>query len=680
MQTVAFDTETHAITPGNLTPRLVCVSFAVQDDVFLLDRQDGLELIEEGLRQGYTYVGHNVAYDFGVLANENPKLFPLIFQAYAENRIHDTKVREELRDIALGRVTLGTHPMVSINGKWTPCDYSLAGLVLRYLGKSRHDEKSAATAWRFRYAELDGTPLYKWPVEARNYALEDAKDTLAVFRAQEAVHDEFTQVRAAWALHLMSVHGMVTDKKAVEELETSLLSEQEKNRRRLIQAKFLKGVKLTPKEIREGKAEDFIHGNAKMRWAKDTKRIKEYVERVYRRQGKTPPLTESGAVSTDKDTLNQSGSRLLALLSDAGGVDKLLQTYIPVLQQGVEKPINARFNVLVSSGRTSCFVGETLIRTPEGYVKLASIRVGMLVWTHQNRWRKVTAFFEQGIQEVVEVTLSNGEQFACTRDHLFLTKANRWLALEEIGYEFFKKLDTQQSKPTSSRDSVSKQRLEDNRDYRKNVEYDTTQYNRRFTFGDVTRRIQSIKTSALSLIQNRREKSNVAEKLGATSQLERGLRRWLWLFDASRQGRYTTFRASNRDGRSSWLAVFARNFIRSSHRRKSEKQHFGQFGFNNTTRAFDNSLNAKTRQFFVTIKEIKTGGSREVFDISVEEDESFEVAGVFAHNCSSPNLQNLPTGRRVSGVRECFVPRETMQVVEVPDNYVLQPGEEWADE
>lgn len=353
MQTVAFDTETHAITPGNLTPRLVCVSFAVQDDVFLLDRKDGLELLEEGLQQGYTYVGHNVAYDLGVVANENPKLFPLIFQAYAENRIHDTKIREELRDIAIGRVTLGSHAMVSIDGKWTPCDYSLAGLVQRYLGKSRHHEKEAPDAWRFRYAELDGTPLYQWPKEARQYALDDARDTLAVFQAQPPVHDEFTQVRAAWALHLMSVHGMVTDKNAVEVLEGTLFAEQEKNRRRLIQAKFLKGVRLTPKEVREGKQADFIEKNVKMRWAKDTKRIKEYVERVYRRMGRAPPLTETGAVSTDKDTLNESGSRLLSLLSDAGGVDKILQTYMPVLRQGTQTAINTRFNVLVSSGRTS---------------------------------------------------------------------------------------------------------------------------------------------------------------------------------------------------------------------------------------------------------------------------------------------------------------------------------------
>ena len=56
----------------------------------------------------------------------------------------------------------------------------------------------------------------------------------------------------------------------------------------------------------------------------------------------------------------------------------------------------------------------------------------------------------------------------------------------------------------------------------------------------------------------------------------------------------------------------------------------------------------------VEIKKIERAGDCRVYDLTVEEDESYETAGVFSHNCSKPNLQNQP---RKIGVRECFIPR-----------------------
>lgn len=356
-KTISFDTETHLITPGNLTPKLVCISFYDFDRGSWLEKaQDGLDTMQKFLEnEKLMFVGHNVAFDFGVVAAARPSLMPLIFKAYAETRIYDTKIREELNDIARGRITVGTKHMVMLKGKLTPCDYSLAGLARRYLNKDRSADKENPDSWRFRYAELENVPLAWWPEEAKKYALEDAEDTYDIsWNQREFPEDMFTHINAAWALHLMSAHGMRTDGEAVAKLEIELLSEQKKNRARLIKAGILKGKKMTPKELREGKVPDYYDNNKPYRWAKDMGLIKQYVERVYSRRGMKPPLTETGSVATDKDTLNESGSLLLSLLSDAGGVDKILQTYVPVLKQGIHTPINARFNVLVSSGRTSC--------------------------------------------------------------------------------------------------------------------------------------------------------------------------------------------------------------------------------------------------------------------------------------------------------------------------------------
>lgn len=52
-----------------------------------------------------------------------------------------------------------------------------------------------------------------------------------------------------------------------------------------------------------------------------------------------------------------------------------------------------------------------------------------------------------------------------------------------------------------------------------------------------------------------------------------------------------------------------------------------------------------------TIEAIYPRGSLEVYDLTVEEDESFETCGIFSHNCSNPNLQQIP---RLKTFRDCF--------------------------
>ncbi|MEG7784113.1 hypothetical protein, partial [Listeria monocytogenes] len=53
-------------------------------------------------------VGQNIAYDAAVLCAEFPTLLPLWFTAYEQGRILDTKLREQLIDIAsVGRTKGG---------------------------------------------------------------------------------------------------------------------------------------------------------------------------------------------------------------------------------------------------------------------------------------------------------------------------------------------------------------------------------------------------------------------------------------------------------------------------------------------------------------------------------------------------------------------------------------------
>lgn len=361
---IAFDVESHAIQPGLLAPPLVCVSFCDGTRTWLENAEDGCKTLERFMCAGETIIAHNGAFDFAVVAAYRPDLLPLIFQHMASDLVLDTKIAEELIDIANGRIQQSGAVMVfdKVNGAYRKADYSLAGLGSKYLDKDRSEEKKNPNAWRVRFGELDGVAIKDYPPEASSYAMEDATDTHAIGVAQgPRPATECAQVRAAWALHLMSCHGIRTDRAAVDALETKLLAAKKKNDRRLHQAKFFKPRRATKDEVAAGNVDYWEEpkkaGGEKRptRFAKDMERISGFVTRVYQRRLKRdPPKTESGRVSTDRDTLAQSGSCLLACLADGGGVDKILQTYLPALRQGTEVPINARFHVLVNSGRTSC--------------------------------------------------------------------------------------------------------------------------------------------------------------------------------------------------------------------------------------------------------------------------------------------------------------------------------------
>ena len=69
----------------------------------------------------------------------------------------------------------------------------------------------------------------------------------------------------------------------------------------------------------------------------------------------------------------------------------------------------------------------------------------------------------------------------------------------------------------------------------------------------------------------------------------------------------------------------------------------------------DVALYAGEGQSFVTVEKVDPCGSAEVYDIAVDEDESYECCGVFSHNSSKPNLQQIP---RTADYRSCFVPEQ----------------------
>jgi DNA polymerase-1 len=343
---IAFDTETWLIQPGNLTPKVVCLTWHDGETSDILVGEDIFEWARKALSGTDLLVGQNVAYDLGVLVAGDPTLIPLVFKALEDGRIRDTMIREKLLLLAQGRLSF------DYKMKRKP-KFSLAAHVMRHFRIDISASKQGDDVWRLRYSELDGVPLHQWPVDAAAYAIEDAEWTWKVHESQsqpyrslgevyaseKGVRNEDDQVRAAWALHLMSVWGLRTDAIAVDALEGRLRPEVEAMQQTLLDAGLMKS-KTVKGEVRR---------------SKDMAALRERIKSAYSDQGKKTPLTTKGSISTSGEVLKQSGDALLISLGELSGTEKLLTAFVPMLKMGVKAPLNPGYDVLKETGRTSSF-------------------------------------------------------------------------------------------------------------------------------------------------------------------------------------------------------------------------------------------------------------------------------------------------------------------------------------
>jgi len=305
-----IDCETFLIRPGLPNPRLVC---CVIDEVLYHATSPSLERRLAGILTHESVLGHNICFDFGVLCKQFPRLTPLVFTAFEEGRVHDTLIREQLIQIANG-----------VGGK-----LSLAALVQKYLDLDISESKSGG--WRYRYSTLLDVKAEDWPEAAVKYAVDDVLLTRRVYDEQDGFPfgaQESEQLRAAWALHLMSIWGMRCDLTAVEALRARLEADIEEHREKLTEARVLRP---------DG--------------SKNVLRVRELVEVAYKGD---PPRTEKGNISTSADVLEKSGCEILRCLAAISTSKSELNKDIPVLESGTKHPVTPRWNVLVNSGRTSC--------------------------------------------------------------------------------------------------------------------------------------------------------------------------------------------------------------------------------------------------------------------------------------------------------------------------------------
>lgn len=333
---IAIDTETYLIRGRNIPP-IICVSFArMQGDEWetgVTRGEDAFYLLETALTSD-TIVMHNARFDLGVIGRAWPSLVPSIYRALAENRIHDTKIREKLHKIAHGGS--GSGIMLTEDGNRLT-KLSLAGLAYKYLGIDLSADKSASSV-RYRYDELAETPLDEWTAEAVEYAAQDALITGLVFHCQrdidsEELEDECAQVRADYVLNVMGAEGVRVDTESVETVRDALKAECDEIAIRVKRAGYMDK-----------------HGKL------NTGLIKDRVDELLTKQGLEVPKTNTGEVSTNRDALKATNDPDLADIDAFKQAQKLLSTYVGDLESAkhYDDILRAEYNGLMVTGRTSC--------------------------------------------------------------------------------------------------------------------------------------------------------------------------------------------------------------------------------------------------------------------------------------------------------------------------------------
>jgi DNA polymerase-1 len=397
VRVIAFDTETSLIRPALLAPPLVCVAWQRPGmNAGIAHHSDVEDSLAEWLKE-YTLVGHNVAYDLAVIAERFPDLRPPIFKAYAEDRVTDTMIRQQLLDIAGGvfRGRLGE------KGRWITHEYTLEALA-----KRNTEIRLLKDGWRLSYSEFLNTPLADWPRRAREvqaaarprlfeletmifpddatakavskevaglvemiegdpdraseYPLDDARATLAVYLAQEKhaayLQDQYRQARAAFALHLSSAWGLRTDAVGVELLRSTTQANYDALEEELISLGLIRNDKAKTRDTKAAKARMVrVCREEKITLRRTDAHADPNCTKCRDEAGNPLPAGDDACVehvALDSDACNATGDEVLEAYTEASVCKKVLSNDVAALVKGVEYPVHTRYGI-AETGRTT---------------------------------------------------------------------------------------------------------------------------------------------------------------------------------------------------------------------------------------------------------------------------------------------------------------------------------------
>lgn len=368
---IAFDTETGLIRPGCLAPTVICASFCDGSAPVVFGQGDSeLRDFTAYLLEEEEFVGHRVSYDLIVSCVSWPELWPLMWRALRDGRVHDTLIREKLR--LLGT----TGDLEFLGGK--KLEYSLAALARRLVGLDLFEGKEGEDIWRTRYQELAGLSAKDYPQEAYDYAALDAQATYEIWKHQQEKGAQFFQpeglhVMADVCLRLITTSGLGVDRETKERLQREV---EEQLTPEALPLVFEAGIVIPAQPPRPyARAKEHDVGCPKKNCDCPPKMTKPKPEKVAKKDALIPlieevcrendleiKLTAKGNVAADAEWLEEIAplSPVLAQFAERQKLIKLVTSYFP----GMEWPfgsgetagvIHPQYDPLKKTGRVSSY-------------------------------------------------------------------------------------------------------------------------------------------------------------------------------------------------------------------------------------------------------------------------------------------------------------------------------------
>lgn len=309
------------------------------------------------------------------------------------------------------------------------------------------------------------------------------------------------------------------------------------------------------------------------------------------------------------------------------------------------------------TGRLSCVSGDTLLQTTRGVFRFDEYQpeIGDQVLTHLGRLRPVVRKIYRGVCTAYRVVFSDGTEVTATEDHRFWTPTG-WAYVRDlsIGNEV---LGVHQQELASFGERSESHRnihIEREAGYSRSSETDghyRTQRTSSYPGRPLVGESPSGAAASILSVKDGSGQSYVGKGRGFTPQLHRGSVGWQGL-SSGEDWDGVRFSTQAHHGTSFGPHVTSPQPRRASHRHESAEQRPKQLSFGHEVGA------QKPSQKIRTIENISTVGEIPVWDIEVADDHSYLANGVFSHNCSEPNLQQIPktSDKPWNGrVKECFI-------------------------
>ena len=356
MSVLACDVETFLIVRSRPFPPVVCLSWAQRPDgdavrSAVMPHTSVEAFVTVQLAHlGRRFVGHNIAYDFCTIGASYPGLLPAIFAAYKAGRVTDTQLRQQLIMIA-SRHIVGDDDAVR--------GYALAQLYeacfdrkLPGPGATKGSVLEVPEHVRHKYGELYYSDFADYTDEQIEYSREDSIGTLDIHdlqqeKAGQLLRDDPFQAYSYFVLSLIGANGMRTDPGRVAALK----------------ARETAGADaLEPELVAVGLLEPTYKGRGDKKhqvgWTLKQAPARARIAAACAAQGIEPLLTKPKnpeapqQISFDRAACVWAGDPIMLRRADYVGHRKILDTYVPVLEQGYEQPITSRYG-LAATGRTT---------------------------------------------------------------------------------------------------------------------------------------------------------------------------------------------------------------------------------------------------------------------------------------------------------------------------------------